>query len=177
MELSSNDAKKAMTWRSFLLILAVLVGGCSGDITSAGPLSRTEALERSQSDLPLPDIATAVYFQNITHGSQDHDLFVRFAGNVKDIRSFVAAFFKKQQEYRLKMGRSPLKAPIVDEIAGDPIKRPWIGPFGLHPTLPEWWQPEKIQRGYYIGNCSSDSVNEHFWIDEEQGLAFYYGHH
>jgi hypothetical protein len=151
--------------------VAIWLAGCDV-VTSGGPLDRVTALQQSQSELPLPPSARDVYYYHIDRGTQDHDLFVRFSGEPKDIEQFATAYFKEQNAFRRKLGKA-VSEPLIETSPQAMAKKPGAGRQGL----PDWWHPDKIKKGLYIGSKPETFPIRHFWIDEAEGRAYFYGHY
>jgi hypothetical protein len=152
-----------------IFVVAALLG-CQRVVTTGGPVDRKAALQLSQIALPLPDSAHDVYFLLVDYGTQNHDLFVRFSGDVNEIQGFVAKTFNMQHEVSRTSGKEPI-GETLDESAAARSRRPW----GTA-KLPDWWHPEAMQGARYIGDNSKAPFDEHFWIDTNQGLVYYYSH-
>jgi len=157
-------------WSATVFVTLLLVG-CDV-VTSGGPLDRASALQQSQSDLPLPPSAHDIYYLHVDQGTQQHYLFVRFSGDLKDIADFAEAKYEKQNEFLKGLGR-PIVEPVLDTGKQAMARKPW----GNYRKLPNWWHPENIQKGRYIGSGAKAIDDQHFWIDEEKGEAFFYGHY
>lgn len=154
---------------SALMFLTVTLVGCDV-VTGGGPLDRAAALQ--QSELPLPQSARDVYYHHIDRGTQDHDIFVRFSGEQKDIQQFVEVYFEDQNAFLRQLGK-PMSEPVVETDQQAMNMKPWEG----IRSLPDWWQPEAIKMGRYIGSGQKALYDQHFWIDEVEGKVFFYGHY
>ncbi len=171
MELSKVQ-QVAACWLTTVFVTVSLVG-CDV-VTSGGPLDRAAALQQSQSELPLPPSAHEIYYHHVDRGTQDHDLFVLFSGDTdtKEIEEFILAQFENEKNFRQKMGRS-FSDPIIDRNPQAMAKTLW----GSSRGLPDWWHPETIKKGFYIGSKPGAFPVRHFWIDEVEGRVFFYGHY
>ena len=157
-------------WSATVFVTLLLVG-CDV-VTSGGPLDRAAALQQSQSELPLPPSAHEIYYYHLDRGTQDQDLFVRFSGEPKDIEQFVTKYFEDQNASRRRLGSS-VSEPVAETDNQAMAKKPGASSRGL----PDWWKPGAIKKGRYVGSKPETFPIRHFWIDEAEGRAFFYGHY
>lgn len=142
---------------SCLLLSAALLCGCREVRESSGGLDVKAAQVLADVRLPTPASAVNVQVKLITE-TQNSDLFVYFEAPLADIRDVIGR----------EMGTSN----------GSFEERP-LAPrpeFPLDVSSPNWWKPEGIKNGFYVGK-PGETDSPLFWVDRDKQCVFFYQHY
>ncbi|MFZ0827908.1 MAG: hypothetical protein WAO02_10845 [Verrucomicrobiia bacterium] len=111
-------------------------------------------------DFPLVNSATNVFFYECVGGLQSLDRFVRLTVSTSDVTNQVNMIITDNNH---KFNR---ELPYTKtNIISSEITRPFDKKVKLN-----WWTPEKVTNGYYVGGKESYSVK--IWVDESNGTLF-----
>jgi hypothetical protein len=138
------------------LVIALLLNSCSQEPETN--LSGTKAAQ--EVDFPLVSSATNIFFYEQVGGLQYLDRFVRL--------QVPCSLISNQLEMIVADNNSKLRRSLPytkKDLSVATIMRPTHSKQKL-----EWWTPEKIRIGFYLGEIEAYAVQ--VWVDEETGTIY-----
>ena len=145
-----------------LLLIAVLLCGCSGESLDRAdsPLPRVSAVKRV--GLPLPSSAHDIYFLESAGGLQDLERYIRFDVDRAELAAAVEALVAENNKTfarNLPYSRRYLSAATL------PSPRKEFLPM-------TWWNPSTVAKGYFQGEAASYALE--IWVDEDASRIYIY---
>jgi len=132
------------------------------------PITREEALQKAETNLPLPTTAKNVYFR-LSGETQNWNLYIFFEAPLEDVKAIIEkelAFYSKREK-RISGIEPPRFMPL-------PVS-PDNAPADVLKSSPKWWSPLSIRNGFFIGSSDPHS-GPRFWVDTDTSQVFFHEH-